>query len=230
MFNYTIPSSIKRVKIDVGLSYNAPQSQVWLQQEKDLFVFGFEPNPDSVLSLQSSNIQKQQPSHGQPLSDENKSRFHLFPVALSDVNEKQEMDFYMTTKDCGTSSLLKPKEELGPIKAKVSVPVYSLAHFFDTFPWDRFPYIEYLKIDAQGSDLQIVKGAKQYLSERIVFVTLEPHGSLYEGGDDCTEEAIETYMRSNDFICIQHPNTVDPTFVNRRFLEVANSIFIYQRG
>lgn len=229
-FPYTIPSNITRIKIDVGLSYSAPQSQVWLDHNNDVFVFGFEPNPDSVRSLQSSNIQKQHPGHGQPLSNQNKSRFHLFPIALSNVNKKQEMDFYMTANDCGTSSLYKPKELLGPIKAKVSVPVYSLAHFFDSFPWDRFPYIEYLKIDAQGADFSIVKSAKQYLSERIVFVTLEPHGSLYEGGDDCTEENIEAYMKQNNFIRIQHPMTVDPTFVNSKFLDVANSIFIYQKG
>lgn len=230
MFNYTIPSFIKRIKIDVGLSYSAPQSQVWLNQDKDLFVFGFEPNPESIQSLQSPVIQKQQPYHGEPLSQENKNRFHLVPVALSDVEQKQDMDFYMTTIDCGSSSLFKPKEELGPIKAKVTVPVYSLAHFFETFPFDRFPYIEYIKIDAQAADLNIIKGAKHYLSERVVFVTLEPHGCQYEGGDDCTEENIETYMAQNNFLQIQHPNTGDPTFVNRKFLDVANSIFIYQKG
>ena len=36
-----IPTWVKRVKIDVGLSDGAPQSAKWLEDEKDLLVFGF---------------------------------------------------------------------------------------------------------------------------------------------------------------------------------------------
>ena len=49
-----IPENIKHVNIDIGLSYNAPQSQVWLSNTPDLFVFGFEPNPDCYKILNKS--------------------------------------------------------------------------------------------------------------------------------------------------------------------------------
>ena len=48
---------------------------------------------------------------------------------------------------------------------KIEVPVYSLKHFFDLFPWDRFEFIDYIKIDAQGADFDIIKGAGDYLNE-----------------------------------------------------------------
>ena len=65
----------------------------------------------------------------------------------------KEVDFYCTNKDSGTSSLYCPNSNLkDEIKEIVKVPVYSLKHFFDIFDWNRFPYIEYIKIDAQGSD------------------------------------------------------------------------------
>ena len=38
-----IPDWCKRIKIDIGLSENAPQTRVWLENQDDLLVFGFEP-------------------------------------------------------------------------------------------------------------------------------------------------------------------------------------------
>ena len=32
-----IPKQIKHIKLDIGLSYNAPMSQYWLSHEDDLF-------------------------------------------------------------------------------------------------------------------------------------------------------------------------------------------------
>jgi len=47
MFKFDIPDKCIHVKLDIGLSYNAPQSQSWLSKEPNLMVFGFEPNPES---------------------------------------------------------------------------------------------------------------------------------------------------------------------------------------
>jgi FkbM family methyltransferase len=220
--NYNIPSSIKRIKIDVGLSYCAPHSQVWLDHDKDLFVFGFEPNPDNIQQLYGKEVSNK-------LGIGN--TFHLFPVALSDVNEKKEMDFYAMAEDPGTSSLYQPIDlRLGPVKEKIKVPIYSLTHFFEKFPWDRFPYIEYLKIDAQGSDFNILKGAKHYLSERVVFITAEPENKHYWGCYSNTLENMTDYLEKMGFYLIESPNTQDPTYLNKKFLSLAKDIFIYQKG
>jgi len=235
MNNYTIPLKCSHVKIDVGLSYGANQSSNWLDTENDVMVFGFEPNPEAYECLMKGNIQLRHPAHavgGNPLNKEHidSGRMHIFNVALSNVNTISDMDFYVNSKDCGTSSLY-PHEEvyLGPIEKIIKVPVYSLKMFFDNFNWERFAYIDYIKIDAQGSDLNILKSAGHYLSEKVVYVTAEPDGNQYIGAGDCNTENITQYMNSISFIRINHPNTNDPTFINKNFLHLSNKIYISQK-
>lgn len=224
-----IPSNLTNVKIDIGLSYNAPQSNIWLSKENNIVVFGFEPNPDSIISLQNGNIKKRNNSHGEPLNNKyiKENRFFLIPCALS--SKEGTLDFYVNKNDCGTSSLYKPKNEiLGDLEKIIKVPVFKLKDFFDIFPWDRFSYIDYIKIDAQGSDLDILKGAENYLTERVVYITAEPDGHQYYGADSCNKNNIKEYMESINFIEINHPNTIDPTYINKNFYHVRD-IFICQR-
>lgn len=234
MDSYTIPSTCSHVKIDVGLSYGANQSSCWLDTEPDVMVFGFEPHPGSVANIYMGNIKLRHPSHaagGKPLDKKHidSGRMHIFNVALGNVETVETMNLYMNSKDCGTSSLFSHDEDfLGPIEQVTPVPVYSLKMFFDNFPWDRFEYIDYIKIDAQGSDLNIIKGAGDYLKERVVFVTAEPDGYQYIGADDCNVSNIVNYMQSQGFIPVKHSNTKDPTFINPKFMHLKD-IFISQK-
>ena len=232
MFNYSIPDKCTHVKLDIGLSYNAPQSQSWLAHEDDgLMVFGFEPNPECVACIQSKNNQKRHHSHGACLDYKyiDEGRFVVNQCALSSVDSPTTMKFYVSNEDCGTSSLY-PNDEtyLGKIKHVIDVPVYSLKMFFDGFPWGRFEYIDYVKIDAQGSDLNILKSAGSYLRDRVVYVTAEDGGHQYIGADECTAENIIGYMKSQDFIHIRHSNTSDPTFVNKKYIDISRNIYINQ--
>ena len=235
MNGYVIPSSCTHVKIDIGLSYGANQSSNWLDIENDVMVFGFEPNPDAYECLKKGDIQLRHPSHaaaGKPLNKTHidEGRMHIFNVALSNVKNATEMDFYVNSNDCGTSSLFSHDQQyLGPIEKIIKVPVYSLCQFFENFPWDRFAYIDYIKIDAQGSDLNILKGAGNYLSERVVYVTAEPDGNQYIGAGDCNTENITQYMGSLNFVRVNHPNTNDPTFINTKFLHLHDKIYISQK-
>jgi FkbM family methyltransferase len=234
MDSYVIPSTCSHVKLDIGLSYGANQSSCWLDTEPDVMVFGFEPHPDSVKTLYLGDIKLRHPSHaacGKPLDKTHitSGRMHIFNVALSNVEKVETMDFYMNSKDCGTSSLFAHDQGfLGPIEKTIQVPVYSLKMFFDTFPWDRFEYIDYIKVDAQGSDLNILKGAGDYLKERVVYVTAEPDGYQYFGANECNTENIVNYMMGQGFIPIRHPNTRDPTFINSKFTHLQH-LFISQK-
>ena len=228
MFNINIPSKCTHVKLDIGLSYCAPHSQSWLSKEPNLMVFGFEPNPNAFVVKKFNGIN---------LNNINKydNRFFINKVALGNVEKLEEMTFYSTTKDCGTSSLYEPidnmcrdRQGFGPFN-KIKVPVLSLKMFFDEFPWDRFEYIDYIKVDAQGSDLSILKGAGAYLREKVVFVTAEPDGEFYIGSSECNLTNITNYMLSQDFVKINHPNTNDPTYVNKKFMDLSKSIYIEQK-
>lgn len=235
MDNYNIPLNCTHAKIDVGLSYGANQSSNWLDNENDVMVFGFEPNPESYECLLEGNIKLRHPDHagaGMPLNKIHidSGRMHIFNVALSNLHEVKSMDFYVNSRDCGTSSLYSHDQNgLGPIKNVIKVPVYSLKMFFDKFDWTKIQYIDYIKIDAQGSDLDIIKGAGNYLSERVVYVTAEPDGNHYIGANHCNIENITQYMNSINFVRIKHPNTIDPTFINKKFLHLHDKIYILQK-
>ena len=93
----TLPSETKHIKLDIGLSYNAPHSQKWLSEEKDLIVFGFEPNPDSITSIKNGAI-KRNIAHGDPLNKEHVGKsFFLVPCALSDT---EGMFLFHCTAQC----------------------------------------------------------------------------------------------------------------------------------
>jgi FkbM family methyltransferase len=219
-----IPGNITHIKIDVGLGMHNIHSKDWLKYEKDVCVFMFEPNRDCIKSSMQ---------HMLSIQDQiniNKNSYHIIPVALSNVNDKTTMNFFSMANDGGTSSLYKPNNlnRLGNIKSIIPVPVFSLKNFFDLFPWNRFEYIEYIKIDAQGADFDIIQSAGDYLSERVVFITAEPENNDYENCNHNTCENMEKYLSSKNFIKITHPNTEDPTFINKKFAHLYDKIYIYQ--
>lgn len=223
-----IPKHIKHIKLDIGLSYSAPMSQYWLCQEDDLIVFGFEPHPDCVESILAGAIKKH-PSHGQPLEKKHiGNRFFLFPCALG-ISEESMVQFFATKQDVGCSSLFVPKYfEVAQI---MEVPIFRLSDFFDIFPFDIHPVIDYIKIDAQGGDLAIVKSAGSYLADHVIYITLEAENGQYLNTHNSCDQ-INKYMKSIGFDSYTSGNTSDPTYVNTRFLEYLkhNKIIIYQKG
>jgi FkbM family methyltransferase len=226
----SISDTIKHIKIDIGLSYNAIQSQSWLENESNLLIFGFEPNPSSIDTIKKQNYGSRCGRRGLESKWLNNNIF-ILPVALSDYN-KTEMDFYVTSGDEGCSSLFEPNFNQLPsthgLEKIIKVPVYKLSDFFELFPFDKFPIIEYIKVDAQGSDLAIIKGGGQYLQNHVIYITLEAESTQYFGSEDNNEISIKSYMASIGFEQIQHPNTSDPTFMNTKFKDIAPSIFIKQ--
>lgn len=227
-----IDPSIKKVKLDIGLSYNAPQMQNWLSKEApDLLVFGFEPNPTSVARIISPTNTKKEAFHGDVLEH----RFlhknaYILPIALSEKDNKDQ-DFYISTVDEGCSSLYQPSDVLFSTKEIIRVPVFTLKSFFDMFPFDKIPLIEYIKIDAQGADLEILKGAGEYLSNHVVFITAESEvNNFYKDVKYNDTNLVREYLQSQGFFQIRHPLTEDPTFLNFRFREEASNIYIFQSG
>jgi FkbM family methyltransferase len=223
-----IPSHIKHVKLDIGLSYAAPISQYWLTHENDLIVFGFEPNPACITSI-LQGATKQHPSHGVPLDKKFVGKnFFIIPCALG-LSNSSTINFFVTKDDCGCSSIYLPKYLA--INQIIKVPIFALSEFFDIFPFDTHPIIDYIKIDAQGSDLNITKSAGQYLSKNVVYITLEAEDSHYENTNN-SYQAIDSYMQSIGFIRHYSMYTSDPTYFNPRFSDYVknNHIQIYQKG
>lgn len=235
-----VPRQLRRVKIDVGLSVNAPQSQIWLENDSELMVIGFEPLKSNIDVIRNESsrweIKLDSDSIGQ--------RIFILPTALSDIHDPNGLDFYVTKGDPGCSSLLKPKNF--EILLVEKVPVWTLNDFFQFFPFDRIPIIDHLKIDAQGSDLRILEGCSKFL-DRIFCITVEIDIDEYEGSTN-SENSIKSYLGKFGFQ-LNKPglksNLVhllkglkidieadDPTFINSNTLKYSKNrrFFIYQRG
>lgn len=80
------------------------------------------------------------------------------PVALSSKKLGQKLKMKITDKDSGSSSLLDSTDLLQ--STWEYVPVSKLDDFIDFFDLERFEFIEYVKIDAQGMDFEVTRGAK----------------------------------------------------------------------
>jgi hypothetical protein len=222
-----IPEHIQHIKLDIGLSYSAPMSQYWLSREENLLVFGFEPNPTSVLQI-LKGAKKQHPFHGEPLDVKFiDSSFFLIPCALGLAHNKM-VPFYVTKDDCGCSSVYEPNYL--EVASVINVPFFKLSDFFDLFPFDEYPIIEYIKIDAQGSDLNIIKSAGTYLKDHVLFITLEADCSYKNSSN--SESEIEKYMNEMNFFRYHSKDVSDPTFLNSKFKKYVKThpVKIYQNG
>jgi FkbM family methyltransferase len=202
-----IPKNINHIKIDIGLSINAPISEYLLTHEKDLFVYGFEPNPESVRSVEN----------WQTIPKYLNKNFFVFPCALGKYFE-EEITFYVTKSNVGCSSVFVPKDI--EVEKTIKVPIFKFSQFFDIFPFDTHPIIEYVKIDAQGSDLEIIKSAGTYLSEHVVLITAEPENNQYLNTINSVQE-MDAFMLSIGFI--KHEEySQDVTYLNTRFVDYFN--------
>lgn len=217
-----IPENTKHLKLDIGLSHMAPHSREWLGREADLTVFGFEPHPGNV-----ENIKRTMPSHYR--------NFFLLPCALS--SREGVWPLFCTEGDAGCSSLYEPIEAGLHLKVEktVDVPVFRLDSLFDLWPWDKFPLVEYIKIDAQGSDLDILKSAGNYLQERVAIITAEAGNDddQYRGTNN-SEAVMDAFMTGLNFFRIrehQSPSYArDQTYVNEKFRHLLPQIFYLQHS
>lgn len=239
-----IPEYIKQIKLDIGLSFSAPNSSLWLQETEDRMVFGFEPNPVCLAALhqgvggrqinlnQSGLCISENAIHknGEVTQTNINDRFKLLSCALDDIEtgNPKFMPFYMTSGDPGCSSLSVPTENLpheikhGNEGMKVTgVIAISLSDILDKIPWNRYEFIEQVKIDTQGRDLNVLKGAKEYL-QKIVFLQVE-NSTNGEYEHSHTKEEIHQFLIDNDF---KHISTigVDSSYINKKYDHLAGDL------
>jgi FkbM family methyltransferase len=234
-----IPPNIKRIKFDIGTSLEAIHSEYWLNNNPDdLLVFGFEPLPVCIDACTSYFSQTE--SKWKNVSPNNiinpkwlNNNFIMIPVAIGNESG-QLLDFYVTTSNnIGCSSLYKPSDVLlnnhgVGLSHMIKVPVFTLSDFIELLPFDTIKYIEYIKVDVQGNDLNVIKSGGKYIQDKVVFVTMEPETHQYIGIEENNRANMVSYMNTIGFDYIIHRNTVDPTFLNRNFKNAINDIYIRQ--
>ena len=128
------------------------------------------------------------------------SSTRYFPVGLSSRNESR--NFYLT-KDPACSSIYPPIESLAHKYRELDCikPTSIISLEFTTLDsWaanNSIEYIDFLKLDTQGSELDILKGSIQTLP-RTSLVEIEVEFSpIYEGQPLFAD--VDTFMRANGF-------------------------------
>ena len=215
-----IPDGFKNVKLDVGLSMNAPNSEAWLQREKNLIVFGFEPGSAAHESFTYKNKEMSEKYPEYMFINPDRINRTFFPIkcALSNGEIRQEK-LYVTGNDLGCSSLFQPN--FFEVIDVEEVSVIRLKDFFELFPWNQIEYIDHLKIDAQGSDFAIIEGAGDYLS-KIVYITLENStGNQYQKNEDYHK--FNQYLSKYDFYLTEESG-VNSTYLNTNLVDKLESI------
>lgn len=180
----------KKIRFDIGTSINAPVSKYWLDNQDNIFVIGFEPNPNCVFKEnywngQYMNVPSIFNSHPK------KQEYYHIICGFDNVEIPTKADLFLTTNNTGCSSLLEPIIEniLGcDFDGKIPVELISAEWFLDRIKYDL---IEMVKIDAQGKDLDIVKSFKNHLKQ-VVFLDVEGDSTKFYYNAPNRKKIIET--------------------------------------
>ena len=231
----SVPDFVSSIKIDIGLSGNAPQSKVWIDANPNVVIFGFEP-----LSMNIKMISEGSSPWPVRLNPETVGRnIYLLPVALSSKSLNHKVKMKITDMDSGSSSLLDSTNLSQSTYEYVSV--YKLDDFETLIDLERFKFIEYVKIDAQGMDFEIIRGAKKLL-RKICFLTVELDFNYVGTTNNALKVnlfmamrgflkvgRISSYLISKLYSCKIEVD--DPTYMNLRLLHKVNkNFYIYQKG
>jgi FkbM family methyltransferase len=139
-------------------------------------VIAFEPNPYNrhILNL---NIQLNKMQN-----------VHVEDAALSDTDGASQLFLQRTTGGTGS---LNPHHYGFKYDTTVQVKVRRLDHF-------EIPEVDVLKIDAEGNELQILKGASQTIDRARPILAVEVHRSKNFHGATCDCETC-TYLSSRNY-------------------------------
>lgn len=141
------------VVVDIGASIG---TFAVLAAKRGARVFAYEPTPRSFLLLK-----------------QNTSGLNViaFEQAVTDV--EGEVDLFETSNDEG-NSLLHPESPTSPTHI-IRVPATTLSEIVR-----HIGNVDFLKMDCEGGELSILRGAEQKVFDRIDTIAMECHGNLAE--------------------------------------------------
>jgi len=111
-------------------------------------------------------------------------------IGFSDKAE--ELDFYVTDNLVSSSLFRNTNESEFRFEKKIKVNVITLDDFFE-----NRENILLLKLDVQGAELKILKGATRTLKKTKLVLTEVIISDFYEGG--CLYFEVDNYMRAAGF-------------------------------
>jgi len=179
-----LPNGAKRVWLDVGAN-ECETTLPELYRSDDLVILAFEPLVEKCDLLKKKHL-----------------RLIALPIAIS-ANEGS-VNFYRTANNVSSSlspfnpdGLAEWKDTKGlEIVEERIVPAMRLERILGVLPVER---VEFLKIDAQGHDLDVVKSAGDLIHkiDKIKLEVAVTSAQLYEGA--ATKDDVISYMTDHGF-------------------------------
>ena len=116
------------------------------------------------------------------------------------------------------------------INGRITVPVISLESVIDTL-FEKDVEIHFLKIDAEGKDLDIVKSMKLERTGRFpLFIALEcsshrihPEKRIFKGG--CHKDEVVEYMKSVGYSIL---DSVDCEYIEHNQTQMSDMVFVHR--
>lgn len=168
--------------VDVGGHYGE-YARFLLELETFDAVISFEPNPESYACLLKS------------VSSSDNCRYEAVNIALGSKSER--LNLYCDG-DSATASLLKYEQNYisrGEI-SKREVAVQTMDEYFYNKP--LLSPLKLLKIDTQGNDLDVIRGARDLIStNRPIIQTEFIYVGLYE--NQCTPDELKSELSEIDY-------------------------------
>jgi FkbM family methyltransferase len=183
------------ILFDVG-AHHGQNSLNITHRNPDVICYAFEPTPELARLLRIAAEARNM-----------KERYHVYEHAISDFDG--EADFHMVQGDTGSASLNEFSDNLSEIwpsrtdfvvRGSKKVNVYRLDTWLTIFA-PEITCIDHLHIDAQGSDLAVLKGLGEKISmvqSGVIEVPQEDKLRLYKG-QHTKQEALD-FLEQNEFV------------------------------
>lgn len=157
-----------------------------------------------------------------PLDHNVSNKYNKFYFAcIDDVDTTEERDFFLNNQHDQCSSLCIPTENLKhEFKESCKVQVLNLNSIIENDFNDQI--IHFLKIDAEGKDLNIIKSLKEEILQKIKYIAIECPITTKRFDEEYLKEDCINYFKSKNFdlfFCHDTDNgsdLSDVVFVNKK--------------
>ncbi len=189
-----IPDKIKYLRIDIGLSDDAAHSVEALLDNEDRMIIGIEPHPKNIeglkkgmpkhysISLDNKYVRK---GYNLKLIDDLLDKFIIIQGAAGSSKNIQERKFFSAYPDRGNSSFYEtqsPEVSGNTSDEHFIVKEFSLNYLLSQIDFGRIDFIESIKIDTEGHDLEVIKGASRFM-DRILYFRIECFRGIYPNSE-----------------------------------------------
>ena len=174
------------IVFDVGANVGK-WSQLVLSYEPSCKITAFEPVPEVFQKLKNNKILKKR-----------KTSFHNY--ALSNESGKDIFYYYNKSNELSLLSSFYNRPSVNQDQAtqplKISIEKETLDHFCFVH---KIPYIDFLKIDTEGAELAVLKGAKNLIENHQITAIQFEYGKAFLDAHASLEE-IFSLLTKNDYL------------------------------